>query len=137
MWFPQADSELDTSSLREALGQRLPDYMVPGVVVTLDALPLNANGKVDRKALPAPDLASSTQYEPPQGEVEEALAETWSDVLGMDQVGRHDNFFELGGTRYLRCKWRHAFKLICKLSSNYPRCLGNHCCATWQSVLPR
>ena len=94
---PQADSELDTSSLREALGQRLPDYMVPGVVVTLDALPLNANGKVDRKALPAPDLASSTQYEPPQGEVEEALAETWSDVLGMDQVGRHDNFFELGG----------------------------------------
>ena len=49
---PQADSELDTSSLREALGQKLPDYMVPGVVVTLDALPLNANGKVDRKVLP-------------------------------------------------------------------------------------
>ncbi|MCD1586604.1 amino acid adenylation domain-containing protein, partial [Halomonas sp. IOP_14] len=94
---PQADSELDTSSLREAMGQRLPDYMVPGVVVTLDALPLNPNGKVDRKALPEPDLASGSQYEPPQGEVEEELAVIWMDVLGVDQVGRRDNFFERGG----------------------------------------
>ncbi|BBM06199.1 hypothetical protein HAALTHF_51170n [Vreelandella aquamarina] len=51
-------------------------------MVTLDALPLNANGKVDRKALPEPDLASSSQYEPPQGEVEAALAKVWSEVLG-------------------------------------------------------
>ncbi|MGP5562516.1 amino acid adenylation domain-containing protein [Vreelandella alkaliphila] len=94
---PQADSELDTSSLREALGQKLPDYMVPGVVVTLEALPLNANGKVDRKALPEPELASGSQYEPPQGEVEEALAAIWSEVLGGEQLGRHDNFFEVGG----------------------------------------
>ncbi|MDQ7733303.1 amino acid adenylation domain-containing protein [Halomonas sp. SpR1] len=98
---PQADSELDTSSLREVLGQRLPDYMVPGVVVTLEALPLSANGKVDRKALPAPDLASVSQYEPPQGEVEEALEEIWSEILGVEQVGRHDNFFELGGDSIL------------------------------------
>ncbi|MDW0358490.1 amino acid adenylation domain-containing protein [Halomonas venusta] len=101
---PQDDREPDTSSLREMLGQRLPDYMVPGVVVTLEALPLNANGKVDRKALPAPDLASSTQYEPPQGEVEEALAAIWSDVLGVEQVGRNDNFFELGGHSLLALK---------------------------------
>ncbi|MEH6642861.1 amino acid adenylation domain-containing protein [Vreelandella glaciei] len=94
---PQADSELDTSTLRERLGQKLPDYMVPGVIVTLEALPLTPNGKVDRKALPAPDLASGLQYEPPQGEVEEALAEIWSEILGVEQVGRHDNFFELGG----------------------------------------
>ncbi|MDW0358486.1 amino acid adenylation domain-containing protein [Halomonas venusta] len=94
---PQAGSELDTSSLREALGQKLPDYMVPGVVVTLDALPLNANGKVDIKALPEPELASSSQYEPPQGGVEKALAEIWSEVLSVECVGRHDNFFELGG----------------------------------------
>ena len=94
---PQADSELDTSSLREALGQQLPDYMVPGVVVTLDRLPLNANGKVDRKALPEPDLISGSQHEPPQGEMEEALAEIWSEVIGVERVGRHDNFFELGG----------------------------------------
>tara|TARA_R110001583_G_scaffold75188_5_gene207275 strand:+ start:3504 stop:14609 length:11106 start_codon:yes stop_codon:yes gene_type:complete len=98
---PQADSELDTSSLCESLGQKLPDYMVPGVVVTLDELPLNANGKVDRKALPAPDLVSGSEYEPPQGEVEEALAVIWSEVLGVERVGRHDNFFELGGDSIL------------------------------------
>ncbi|MBT2803842.1 hypothetical protein J7J49_21195, partial [Halomonas sp. ISL-56] len=72
-------------------------YMVPSVVVILDALPLNANGKVDRKVLPEPDLGSGSRYEPPQGEVEEALAEIWADVLGVAQVGCHDNFFELGG----------------------------------------
>nr|WP_163500586.1 non-ribosomal peptide synthetase [Halomonas socia] len=101
---PQAGSELDNSSLREALGQRLPDYMVPGVVVTLEALPLNANGKVDRKALPEPELASGSQYAPPQGEVEEALADIWSEILGVKQVGRHDNFFELGGHSLLALK---------------------------------
>ncbi|WGI26271.1 amino acid adenylation domain-containing protein [Halomonas alkaliantarctica] len=93
----EADSELNSTSLREALGQRLPDYMVPGVMVTLDALPLNANGKVDRKALPEPELTSGLQCEPPQGETEEALATIWSEVLGVKRVGRHDNFFELGG----------------------------------------
>ncbi len=101
---PQADSELDTSSLREALGQKLPDYMVPGVMVELDGLPLNANGKVDRKALPTSDLVSGSEYEPPQGEVEEALAEIWSEVLGVERVGRHDNFFELGGHSLLALK---------------------------------
>nr|WP_240457758.1 non-ribosomal peptide synthetase [Halomonas socia] len=101
---PHSDTELDNSSLREALGQRLPDYMVPGVVVTLDALPLNANGKVDRKALPEPELASGSQYAPPQGEVEEALADIWSEILGVEQVGRHDNFFELGGHSLLALK---------------------------------
>jgi amino acid adenylation domain-containing protein len=94
---PQDGIQLDIDSLREALGQRLPDYMVPGAVVTLDALPLNANGKVDRKALPEPDLISGTQFEPPQGEVEEALAAIWSEVLGTERIGRHDNFFEVGG----------------------------------------
>ncbi|MBT2787103.1 MULTISPECIES: non-ribosomal peptide synthetase [unclassified Halomonas] len=101
---PQSDSELDSTSLREVLGQRLPDYMVPGVVVALEALPLNANGKVDRKALPVPDLVGSSQYEPPQGEVEEALAAIWSEVLGVERVGRHDNFFELGGHSLLALK---------------------------------
>ncbi|MCL7931126.1 amino acid adenylation domain-containing protein [Halomonas llamarensis] len=94
---PQAGSELDTAVLREALCQKLPDYMVPRVLVSLDALPLNSNGKVDRKALPEPDLANDSRYEPPEGEVEEALAEIWSEILGVDQVGRHDNFFETGG----------------------------------------
>jgi len=88
---------IDTAELRERLGQVLPDYMVPSLVVMLDALPLTPNGKVDRKALPEPDFASSAQYEPPQGETEETLAAIWSEVLGVERVGRHDNFFELGG----------------------------------------
>ncbi|MGS2744406.1 amino acid adenylation domain-containing protein [Halomonas sp. LS-001] len=92
-----AEVELDTSVLREALGQQLPDYMVPGVVVTLDVLPLNANGKVDHKALPEPELANGSHYEPPQGEVEEALVDIWSEVLGVERIGRYDNFFEVGG----------------------------------------
>ncbi|WP_168381005.1 non-ribosomal peptide synthetase [Modicisalibacter radicis] len=94
---PQPSVDLDTTVLRERLGQRLPDYMVPGVMVALDALPVSPNGKVDRKALPEPDPASGASYEPPQGEMEEALASIWADVLGVERVGRHDSFFELGG----------------------------------------
>jgi acyl-coenzyme A synthetase/AMP-(fatty) acid ligase len=93
----QAGQTIDAASLRERLGQTLPDYMVPSAIVVLENLPLNANGKVDRKALPEPDFVSQTEYEPPQGEVEETLARIWVDVLGVERVGRHDNFFELGG----------------------------------------
>ncbi|GAB3396111.1 hypothetical protein GCM10027514_44320 [Azotobacter armeniacus] len=93
----QAEQVPDGGALRERLGRILPDYMVPSVVVVLKALPLNANGKIDRKALPEPELAYSQDYEPPQGEMEEALAAIWAEVLGVERVGRHDNFFELGG----------------------------------------
>lgn len=89
--------EVDVSTLRERLSRTLPDYMVPSTIVVLDAIPLNANGKVDRKALPEPDPVSQHEYEPPQGEVEEILARIWVEVLGVKRVGRHDNFFELGG----------------------------------------
>jgi hypothetical protein len=88
---------IDTAILRERLGESLPDYMVPSVIVVLDALPLNANGKVDRKALPAPEFTSDRAYEAPEGEVEQALAAIWAEVLGVARVGRSDNFFELGG----------------------------------------
>ena len=88
---------VDSAVIRERLGQILPDYMVPSVVVELDKLPLNANGKVDRKALPESGVVSQQEYEAPQGEVEETLAQIWSEVLGVERVGRHDNFFELGG----------------------------------------
>ena len=95
---------IDSALIRERLGQTLPDYMVPSVVVELDKLPLNANGKVDRKALPAPDVVSQQDYEPPQCEVEETLASIWSEVLEVERVGRHDNFFELGGHSLLALK---------------------------------
>ncbi len=93
----QAGKVIEVSELRERLGRALPDYMVPSVIVAVESLPLNANGKVDRKALPEPGFESGQEYEAPQGEVEEALARIWSEVLGVERVGRHDNFFELGG----------------------------------------
>jgi amino acid adenylation domain-containing protein len=85
--------------LRVLLSAQLPEYMVPAAYVRLEALPLTANGKLDRKALPAPDQEAfvSRRYEAPEGEVEEALARIWEEVLKVEPVGRHDNFFELGG----------------------------------------
>jgi hypothetical protein len=83
--------------LREALAKVLPDYMLPSAIVVLESLPLNPNGKVDRKALPEPEFANTDNYEAPQGEAEEVLAGIWAQVLGIGQVGRNDNFFELGG----------------------------------------
>jgi amino acid adenylation domain-containing protein len=94
---PQAAHAIDIAMLKDALGRVLPDYMVPAAVVVLGALPLNANGKVDRKALPDAEFGSAQEYEAPQGEVEEALSQIWSQVLGVQRVGRNDNFFELGG----------------------------------------
>ncbi|MBA4143018.1 MAG: amino acid adenylation domain-containing protein [Nitrosospira sp.] len=91
----------DTAGLREAIGKALPDYMIPSAIVVLDSLPLNPNGKVDRKALPEPGLPKTDHYEAPQGEAEEALASIWAQVLGIGQVGRNDNFFELGGDSIL------------------------------------
>ncbi|MBC7210944.1 MAG: non-ribosomal peptide synthetase, partial [Pseudomonas sp.] len=85
-----------TDALRQALLARLPEYMVPALFIHLDSWPLTPNGKLDRKALPLPDL-QARQYEAPQGETEVLLAEIWSQLLGVERVGRHDNFFELGG----------------------------------------
>ena len=85
--------------LREYLLKRLPSYMVPSMLVVLDALPLTPNGKLDQHALPASEIGvhSSREYEAPQGEIEETLAEIWQHLLRVTRVGRHDNFFELGG----------------------------------------
>ncbi|HEY0607284.1 MAG TPA: amino acid adenylation domain-containing protein, partial [Herpetosiphonaceae bacterium] len=88
------------SPLREFLAQRLPDYMLPSVFVTLDAFPLSANGKVDRQALPAPDTARpelEQAFVAPCTPTEIALAVLWSEVLGLSQIGVHDQFFVLGG----------------------------------------
>ncbi len=87
-------------SVRSYLQERLPDYMVPLAFVILDALPLTANGKVDRKQLPAPaweQMLNAGSYVAPRNEVERSLTAIWEEVLGIEQVGIHDNFFELGG----------------------------------------
>ncbi|MDV2115424.1 amino acid adenylation domain-containing protein, partial [Alcaligenes faecalis] len=93
----KATYEFSPADLRQRLGEVLPDYMVPASVLILEALPLNANSKVDRRALPDPEFIASAVYEAPVGEVEEQLARIWSDLLSVERVGRHDNFFELGG----------------------------------------
>ncbi len=90
---------LDIARLRADMLDRLPGYMVPSAFVRLDAWPLTANGKVDRRALPVPDRDAmpGREYEPPQGELEMALADIWSELLQVEQIGRNDHFFELGG----------------------------------------
>ncbi|WP_456279946.1 surfactin non-ribosomal peptide synthetase SrfAA [Bacillus sp. K7] len=88
----------DIEALKSALKETLPDYMVPAFWVTLNELPVTANGKVDRKALPEPDIeAGSGEYKAPTTDMEELLAGIWQDVLGISEVGVSDNFFSLGG----------------------------------------
>ncbi|KGV19021.1 non-ribosomal peptide synthetase [Burkholderia pseudomallei] len=91
--------DADVVALRAQAAQHLPSYMVPSAYVRLDAWPLTPNGKLDRRALPAPadDAYARAEYEAPQGAKEEALAEIWRELLHVERVSRHDNFFELGG----------------------------------------
>ncbi|HEX6039474.1 amino acid adenylation domain-containing protein, partial [Longimicrobium sp.] len=96
-WAGDADAPAD--ALRAHLGGRLPEYMVPAAFVRLDQLPRTSTGKVDRGALPAPaaDAFAAGAYEAPAEGTEEALAEIWAEVLGVERVGRQDDFFALGG----------------------------------------
>jgi amino acid adenylation domain-containing protein len=91
--------DMGAEVLRAHLSQKLPEYMVPAAYVRLEVMPLTANGKLDRKALPAPegDAYATRGYEAPVGDTEAAVAEIWAEVLKLERVGRHDNFFELGG----------------------------------------
>ena len=85
---------------------KAPEYMVPAAYVRMESLPLTSNGKVDRKALPAPeaDAYGLRHYEAPEGEIEETLAKVWAEVLKLEKVGRHDDFFQLGGHSLLVIK---------------------------------
>jgi hypothetical protein len=94
-----AGAKLDPATLRAAVGERLPEYMVPSHVVTLDQLPRTPNLKIDRKALPAPDHAAlpTQEYVQPASELEGVISEIWQEVLRVPKVGVHDNFFDIGG----------------------------------------
>jgi amino acid adenylation domain-containing protein len=91
-----ASKELTNADLRDFLKQKLPEYMVPGAFVFLDAIPLTANGKIDRNALPIPDLASNS-FAPPSDALELQLMQIWEEVLSISPIGIRDNFFDLGG----------------------------------------
>lgn len=93
-------SEIRMADLRKHLKLKLPEYMVPADYVQLEQMPLTANGKIDRKALPMPERrreAAGEEYTAPRNETEERLARIWGEVLGMDNIGVRDNFFDLGG----------------------------------------
>jgi amino acid adenylation domain-containing protein len=97
---PASEPAPTPGQLRSSLAEKLPEYMLPSAFVMMSALPLSANGKIDRKALPAPDASRpelESIYAPPRTEVEKQIAAIWQDVLKVEQVGRHDHFFDLGG----------------------------------------
>jgi hypothetical protein len=97
-WREEA-AEAGAQELRAHLLAKLPEYMAPAAYVKLEKLPLTTNGKLDRKALPAPGAEAyvAREYEAPQGETEQALAAIWVDLLRLERVGRRDHFFNLGG----------------------------------------
>ncbi|MDF0752748.1 amino acid adenylation domain-containing protein, partial [Marinobacter sp. 71-i] len=101
--------QVDLEALRNELKRRLPDYMVPSHLMALEAFPLSANGKLDRKALPEPEV-DVAEYEAPQGELEQRLAVLWQEVLGVERVGRQDNFFALGGHSLLGVNLVHRIR---------------------------
>ncbi|MFP2933789.1 amino acid adenylation domain-containing protein, partial [Pyxidicoccus sp. 3LG] len=108
-------SPLDSTELRTYVQQRLPEYMVPSAVVHLEMLPLSANGKVDRKALPAPDASVSqrARYVAPSTPTQETLAKLFAELLGASLVGTQDSFFDLGGHSLL------ATQLVARIRATF------------------
>jgi amino acid adenylation domain-containing protein len=99
-FVPEDTDTVKTTQIREELKQVLPEYMVPSLLVPLNAMPLSPNGKIDRRALPAPDQQSKapgSEYSAPQGAVEIEIARIWEQILRVGRVGAQDDFFELGG----------------------------------------
>jgi amino acid adenylation domain-containing protein len=125
-----------TEALRKHVKEVLPEYMVPSAVVLLERLPLTANGKIDRRALPAPELGAyvSRQYEAPRGEVEEILAGIWQGLLGVEKVGRNDNFFELGGHSLLIVQMLYRLRRV-GLSTEVRRVFDSPMLSVLASVL--
>ncbi|MCC6541847.1 MAG: amino acid adenylation domain-containing protein [Flavobacteriales bacterium] len=114
-------AEALTAIVRRSLEERLPSYMLPAFHVLLPELPLNANGKVDKRQLPAPDIRSmqmTVEYVAPRNEVERALAELWGKVLGVEDVGIHENFFDLGGHSIL------GIQLLSRIEQRFGRTFG-------------
>ena len=107
-------TNLDSATLRESLRSRLPEFMLPSAFVMLDEFPHTPNGKIDRKALPAPDAVASSaptaEYVAPTSDLESQIADVWKDVLKLATVGTRDNFFDLGGHSLLAVQAHRRLK---------------------------
>ncbi|KAB0494815.1 non-ribosomal peptide synthetase [Pseudomonas vancouverensis] len=121
------DARQLTDTVRRALGERLPDYMLPTQLVLMAALPLNRNGKLDRAALPAPELWEAASGTPPHGGLETQLAQIWQQVLQVSRVDRENSFFELGGHSLLATQIVSQIRQQLGLSVSL-RCLFEHPC---------
>jgi len=111
---PQSGDDLNIGALREVLRRRLPDYMVPTAFVTLEAVPLNPNGKVDRFKLPAPEytrVESGVEMVEPRTPLEEQIAAAWREILGVEKLSIYDNFFDVGGESF------KAIRVVRKIGS--------------------
>ncbi|MBL7315408.1 hypothetical protein INQ24_29955, partial [Escherichia coli] len=92
-----ADVGVDLDRIRARVAAALPEYMLPAAYVVLDEIPITAHGKIDRAALPEPQIASDTEFRAPQTATERRLAQLFGELLGRDRVGADDSFFDLGG----------------------------------------
>ncbi|MCA9946738.1 MAG: hypothetical protein KC449_24825, partial [Anaerolineales bacterium] len=112
----QPGQTADSLTLRNFLKNRLPEYMVPSLVMLLDEMPLTPSGKVNRRGLPEPDESARTvvqEFVEPRTAVETIVAKVWQDILGVEKVGVNDNFFDLGGHSLL------ATQVISRLKSSF------------------
>ncbi|WP_164503864.1 non-ribosomal peptide synthetase [Rickettsiales endosymbiont of Stachyamoeba lipophora] len=110
-----AEEDIDEEHLRKYLADKLPEYMVPAILIALDKMPLTINGKIDRKALPEPILSKQDNYVAPRNELEKELCAIWGEVLGIEpeKISIHDDFFKLGGNSIM------AIKLVTKVNKLY------------------
>ncbi|MFD6065630.1 non-ribosomal peptide synthetase [Amycolatopsis lurida] len=99
--YVTAESGLESEAIRTRLAERLPEFMVPAVVLVLDTFPLTLNGKIDRAALPAPEFTGNPAGREPRTEAERVMTDLFAEILGLDRVGADDSFFELGGDSIL------------------------------------
>jgi amino acid adenylation domain-containing protein len=127
---PKPGAEVDLARVRAAMRRSLPLYMLPSAIVTMKSLPLTQNGKIDRKALPVPDLSAlvETPFVAPRTPTEELVAAAWRDVLKRDRVGVHDNFFELGGHSLI------AMRIVSRMQESFGVRLPLNAVLEWPTV---